>query len=344
MMQNMIRARAPLRLGLAGGGTDVSPFCDRYGGNVLNATIDRYAYAILEQTDERRCRFEAADQNSADELMLDADLSERGVLPLHRAVYRRIVEQFHGGHRIPVHMVTFCDAPVGSGLGSSSTLVVAMVQAYSEWLNLGLDDYQVADLAFQIERVDCGFQGGRQDQYSAAFGGFNFMEFYDHNRALINPLRIQDRVRCELEASLLLFYTGVSRKSAEIIEAQSRNLDSGSEAALEAMHGLKREAHSMKECLLKGDFDGLVRSMRLGWESKKRSASAVSTAEIDRIYERALAAGALAGKVSGAGGGGFMMFFVTPARRMAVIEALRQCGGEVSNCHFTDHGAQAWRA
>ena len=340
---NHIRARAPLRLGLAGGGTDVAPYCDEHGGLVLNATIDRYAYAVIEPLSTAVLRFSASDQQQVTELPLDDPLALDGTLKLHRAVYRAMIDGYNGGKRIPLALTTFCDAPVGSGLGSSSTLVVVMIRAFAELLNLPLDDYTIATLAFRIERIDCGLGGGRQDQYSATFGGFNFMEFYADDRAVVNPLRVKNWIICELEASLVLFYTGVSRESARIIADQSSGIAQGSAVALDAMHGLKREALTMKECLLKGDFDGIVQSMRQGWESKKRSAKTVSNPHIDGIYNATIQAGALAGKVSGAGGGGFMMFFVPPERRMNVIRTLNQYDGQVSNCHFTKHGTQAWR-
>ena len=338
-----VRARAPLRLGLAGGGTDVAPYCDVYGGYVLNATIDRYAYAVITTLDEPMVRFLSTDQQKEKTQKLSEPLALDGTLDLHKAVYLAMIERYHGGRPIALELSTFCDAPVGSGLGSSSTLVVVMIRAFAELLNLPLDDYTIAQLAFRIERVDCALQGGRQDQYSATFGGFNFMEFYAQERAVINPLRIKNWIICELEASLVLFYGGVSRESARIIADQSSNVSTGLAEAMQAMHGIKREALVMKECLLKGDFDGIVGSMRQGWESKKRSARTVSTPRIEEIYAAASAAGALAGKVSGAGGGGFMMFFVPPDRRMDVIRTLNRFGGEVSNCHFTKHGTQAWK-
>jgi len=339
----IIRARAPLRLGLAGGGTDVSPYCDKYGGFVLNATIDRYAYAVIKTLDEPVVRFIAADQQVEKVLPAEVLLSLDGKLDLHNAVYNHIVQNFNGGEPISLELTTYSDAPVGSGLGSSSTLVVAMIKAFAELLNLPLDDYSIAQMAYQIERVDCGLQGGRQDQYSATFGGFNFMEFYANDRAVINSLRVKNWILCELEASLVLYYTGVSRKSAQIIADQSSNVESGAADALEAMHGIKHEALAMKECLLRGDFEGLVCSMRIGWENKKRSAKTVSNTDIDAIYDVAMQAGALAGKVSGAGGGGFMWFFVPTANRMDVIRNLNGFGGQVSSCHFTKHGTQAWR-
>lgn len=342
-MSTLVRARAPLRLGLAGGGTDVSPYCDMHGGYVLNATMDRYAYAVLKTLDEPTLKFAASDQQQEHTCSPAVPLELDGHLNLHKAVYKRMIRDYNASEAIPLELTTFCDAPVGSGLGSSSTLVVVMIRAFAELLNLPLDDYTIAHLAFDIERVDCNLQGGRQDQYAATFGGFNFMEFYAENRAIINPLRIKNWIICELEASLVLFYTGVSRESARIIQDQSSNVKSGSVDAMEAMHGLKREALLMKECLLKGDFAGLVDSMRQGWVNKKRSAKTVSNPHIDEIYDAAVKAGALAGKVSGAGGGGFMMFFVPTDRRMDVIRTLGRYDGQVSNCHFTKHGTQAWR-
>jgi len=339
----IVRSRAPLRLGLAGGGTDVSPYCDHYGGYVLNATIDRYAYAVIKTLDRPVVRIVAADQQVEKVMCIDEPLALNGKLDLHKAVYNHMVHHYNDGKSIPLELSTFCDAPAGSGLGSSSTLVVAMIRAFVELLNLPLDDYTIAHLAYKLERVDCGLQGGRQDQYSATFGGFNFMEFYADERAIINPLRIKNWIICELEASLILFFTGVSRESAKIIADQSGNVKAGLTGALEAMHGIKREALVMKECLLRGDFVGLVESMRMGWENKKRSAKTVSNPHIDEIYHAAMQAGALAGKVSGAGGGGFMLFFVPTEQRMEVIRALNRFDGQVSNCHFTKRGTQAWR-
>ncbi len=338
-----VRARAPLRLGLAGGGTDVSPYCDVYGGYVLNATIDMYSYASLVPRTDDRVVLRAADLQREVDLEASARLPLDGDLALHRGVYNRIVAQFNQGQPLPVTLTTYSDAPAGSGLGSSSTLVVAMVEAFVEYLNLPLGEYEVAHLAYQIERNDVGLQGGKQDQYAAAFGGVNFIEFYAGDRVLVNPLRVKPWILSELESSLLLFYTGVSRDSAAIIAQQSDNVRSGSTRAVDAMHAIKAEALAMKESVLKGDFTSFVASMRAGWESKKQSAAAIANQRIDEVYNAALAAGALAGKVSGAGGGGFMMFFVDPDRRMNLMRTLGEFDGRVMTCHFTKSGSQAWR-
>ena len=340
----LIRARAPLRLGLAGGGTDVSPYCDQFGGLVLNATIDKYAYSIIQPNEaEAKVRFVAADRqqnwagDAAPELPLD------GTLDLHKGVYNRIVRDFNGGRPLPLTLTTHSDAPPGSGLGSSSTLVVSMLKAFVEWLNLPLGEYDIARLAYQIERVDVGLNGGRQDQYAATFGGFNFMEFHPGERVIVNPLRIKNWIMSELEASLILYFGGVSRDSAKIIDEQASNVRKQDAQAIEAMHALKQEAVSMKENLLMGDFEGLIQSMEAGWQAKKRMAHSISNTQIDTVYEQAKQAGMRAGKISGAGGGGFMMLLVDPTRRMDVVRVLQQAGGEIFNCHFTEHGTQGWK-
>jgi D-glycero-alpha-D-manno-heptose-7-phosphate kinase len=339
-----IRARAPLRLGLAGGGTDVSPYCDLHGGLVLNATIDKYAYAVIEpQPPGAPVRLVAADRQDSWEGEAAAPLPLDGCLDLHKGVYNRIVREFNRGEPLSLTLTTHTDAPPGSGLGSSSTLVVAMVEAFVEWLNLPLGEYDIARLAFEIERVDVGLAGGRQDQYAATFGGFNFMEFHPGERALVNPLRIKNWIISELEASLLLYFGGVSRDSARIIDEQAANVKRSDAAVLEATHALKAEALAMKENLLKGDFAGLVDSMQAGWEAKKRMARSISNAQIDETYELALRAGMRAGKISGAGGGGFMMLLVDPVRRMDVIRALQPLPGRIYNCHFTKYGTQGWK-
>jgi len=341
----LIRSRAPLRLGLAGGGTDVSPYCDEFGGAILNSTIDYYAYAALEPLTGDRVEFVSADLHETAAYTAQAVLENDGRLDLFKAVYNHVVRNFNGGRPLSLRMSTRVDVPAGSGLGSSSTLVVAMLAAYVEWLNLPLGDYELAHTAFVIERVEAKLQGGKQDQYAAAFGGFNFMEFGKNGHVLVNPLRVKDWVVSELEASMLLYYTGNSRTSADIIDEQSRNVREKNPMALDAMHSIKEEAFHMKECLLRGDFRRLHEVLRNTWESKKKMASQITNEHIESLYGSALEAGAYCARISGAGGGGFMIFLTDPIHKDKVATALRanDDGGVAYGCHFTAGGVQAWR-
>jgi D-glycero-alpha-D-manno-heptose-7-phosphate kinase len=342
-MRGVVRARAPLRLGLAGGGTDVSPYSDTYGGCVLNATIDRFALASVRLRDDRQVEFFSTDLNRIERLDLSEPFSTDEGLRLHRGVYRRLMEQFNGGEFIPLTMTTHVESPLGSGLGSSSALVVAMIEALREVVHAPLGEYEVARLAFDIERRELALQGGKQDQYAATFGGFNFIEFERDGHVIVNPLRVKSRIANELETSMVLFFTGASRDSAAIIEKQSTNVAIGG-SALEAMHDLKTNAVLMKQALLLGDIHRLADLLELGWTAKKRTSPAVANAEIDAIYDVARANGAMAGKISGAGGGGFFMFIADPIRRPELVRRLAQIpNGSVEVCRFTSDGVATWR-
>lgn len=339
----IVRSRAPLRLGLAGGGTDVSPYCDQYGGHVMNVTIDKYAYATIDCSPDRKVHFISQDGSLADAVDPGTVDLAPGPLQLMKGVYLRVTNQYLDGKPPAIRVRAHSDAPPGSGLGSSSTMVVALVTAFAEYFSLALGEYEIAQLAYDIERKDLGLSGGKQDQYAASFGGFNFMEFYGNDRVIVNPLRIKDWIWAELEASLVLYFTGVSRSSARIIDEQSRNVRDGHGDSLQAMHGLKEEASRMKEALLRGDLPRLAEVMQAGWLAKKQSAACITNPVIDEIEQRAFAHGARATKVSGAGGGGFMMFLCDPVDRLRLVRELVDCGGTVYDAHFTPTGASSWK-
>lgn len=337
-----VRSRAPLRLGLAGGGTDVSPYCDTHGGIVLNATIDRYCYATLEETSDGAIEFRAPDIELTDPLAPGLELAGSTPLDLHRAIYERLTRDFGLG-RPGVRLTTFSDASPGSGLGSSSALVVSVVEAFREFFALPLGEYDVARLAFEIERADYGQAGGSQDQYAATFGGINVMEFGPADRVVINPLRIKESILRELEASMVLVHTGVSRKSADIIDRQAAYISLGSVSQLAATHELKEEGIAMKEALVRGNLVELAGILDRGWQAKKQLAEGITNPRIEHCFDVARAAGALAGKVSGAGGGGYVLFLVDPVRRPAVMRALGDLQfGVVQPAHFVSEGAVAW--
>jgi D-glycero-alpha-D-manno-heptose-7-phosphate kinase len=339
-----IRSRAPLRLGLAGGGTDVSPYSDQFGGAVLNATIDRYAFAFLKQSIEPEIRFIASDLGVEECFSLDFAAMGQAKLQLHATVYRRMITQYCNGELLPISLRTQVDAPAGSGLGSSSALVVAMVEAFRAALGLPLGPNEIARLAYEIERIDLALSGGKQDQYAAAFGGVNFIEFMADDRVIVNPLRVSQAVLNELETSLVICFSGVSRSSEKIIEQQRLGMVHKTKETMDSLHQLKADALDMKLSLLSGQITDMAGIMNRSWIAKKRTAAGITTKEIDALYETAMKAGALAGKVSGAGGGGFIMFLVPPERRLSVIRALNKAGGQAEGARFTMDGVESWIA
>lgn len=338
----IVRSKAPLRLGLAGGGTDIAVYYDLYGGYVLNATIDLYAHCTIETETSGHISFNAVDIGIQEEYDSLPFLERSEFLPLHVGVYNRIVSDYCEGRALSFRMTTFSDAPAGSGLGSSSTMVVAMIKAFVEWLNLPLGEYDIADLAYRVERVDLGMAGGKQDQYAATFGGFNFMEFFEGEKVIVNPLRLKRWIRNELEDSLILYYTGVSRESANIIDEQIEHTKQGKNKNVEGMHKMKRQAILMKESLLKGDFKSFSRCLFNGWQAKKTAASSITNSFLDALYDYAIANGAESAKISGAGGGGFMMIYCNPCKRFELTQALKERGGLVLPVSFTETGTQAW--
>lgn len=264
-----IRAKAPLRISFAGGGTDLSAYCDIHTGYILNACINMYAYATIRPLENGKIILKAEDRMEYLELESSKKLAYDGKLDILKAVYNRIVKDFTK-EKLSFELTTYVDAPAGSGLGSSSTLVVTIIKAFCEWLSLPLNEYDIAHLAWEIERVDLKMSGGKQDQYSAAFGGFNFMEFYPDNKVIVNPLRIQQPILNELEFDIVLFYLGNSRFSSDIIDVQSENIKSKSKQTMEAMHNLKKQALDMKEALLKGEIYKMGELLNEGWTEKRK--------------------------------------------------------------------------
>jgi D-glycero-alpha-D-manno-heptose-7-phosphate kinase len=337
----IFRSKAPLRIGLAGGGTDVSPYSDLFGGAILNATISLSAYASIETNNDPKIIVEALDRNEKQVFDVCTELPINGQLDLLKGVYNRIQKDYPfavTGLRIS----TFVDAPAGSGLGTSSTLVVAILGAFVEMLKLPLGDYDIAHYAYDIERNDLKLAGGKQDQYAAMFGGVNFMEFYKEDKVIVNPLRIRPQYMHELENNLVLYFTATSRESAAIINEQVKNVNSNNQNSIEAMHQLKEQARVMKEALLKGKLNEFGEILDFGFQQKRKMAANISNSNIEIIYDAAKKAGATGGKISGAGGGGFMIFYCPGNTRYAVIEALLKFGGEVKKYSFIKCGLTSW--
>ncbi len=335
------RSKAPLRIGLAGGGTDVSPYCDLYGGAILNATVSLYAYANLQPLQEEKLIFNAVDRKEEQSFSLEKALPIDGTLDLLKGVYNHLIRVYSlppTGFRLS----TFVDAPAGSGLGTSSTLVVAIISAFAEMFKLPLGEYDIAQMAYEIERKELNMAGGRQDQYAATFGGVNFMEFMADEKVIVNPLRIKQQYLFELENNLVLYYTATSRESAKIIEKQSQNVVNKEGRSIEAMHQLKAQAQMMKEALLKGKIHEIGEILDYGFQQKRKMAEGISNSFMEEIYSSAKEAGATGGKISGAGGGGFMIFYCPENTKYKVQEALARFGGICRNYQFVDHGVTSW--
>lgn len=338
----IIRSKAPLRLGLAGGGTDVSPYSDIYGGCILNATTSLYAYCDIIPTDTKTINFFLEDKKERYTYKSEKELPIDGEIDLLKAIYNRIVKEY-SLEALSFDIHTFVDAPAGSGLGTSSTLVVAVVGAFCEWFSLPLGEYDIANLAYSIEREDLKLAGGKQDQYAATFGGFNFMEFFSEGKVIVNPLRIKEETLNELSRNIVLYYTETSRNSSDIIQLQQENVKRKNEQSLEAMHKLKEQAIMMKEALLRRNLDEIGYILNIGWDFKKQMAKGITTQLFEDVYSSALNAGAIGGKISGAGGGGYIFFYCPNNTRYNVIESLSKFGGSVRRFEFTKSGLKTWK-
>ena len=336
----IIRSKAPLRLGLAGGGTDVAPYSDLYGGAVLNATTNLYAYATLIPRNDGKINVELINKSLAFhyDSSLTIDTGKEDSIPA--GVYNRIVKDFTGTP-LSFDLILYVDAPPGTGLGTSSTLLVTVLGAFVEWLKLPLGEYDIAKLAWEIERKDLSMEGGKQDQYAATFGGFNYMEFNNGN-VIVNPLRIKPMLMDELSHNFLLYYTGTSRLSSRIISEQSDNVRNSSRKPIEAMHRLKEQAGLMKEIILKGEFDEIGPSLDFGWKYKKGMAGGISNKGIDLIYDAAIKNGAAGGKITGAGGGGYLVFYCPGVTRYKMNDALSAYKGHIEPFEFTEKGLETW--
>ena len=331
------RARAPLRISLCGGGTDVSPYPEEHGGMVLSATINQYAYVSLRPRRDSRLTLASLDYDMVAKYDHPRRVRFDGQLDLIKAVVKAL--KVRGGADLWTHS----DAPPGSGLGSSSTMVVALIGCISAWQGRPLAGYEVAELAYRIERVDLGLAGGRQDQYAATFGGINFIEFH-RDATVVNPLRIRPDVLNELQYRLLLCYMGQTRQSARIIERQTESYREGKRQVVEALHHLKTETLEMKKALLLGEVDAIGELLHQAWENKKRLDAGISNSRVDRLYRIARREGALGGKMPGAGGGGYFLFLTRFDRKHRVAAALEQQGGQVVPFSFENRGLTIWSA
>jgi D-glycero-alpha-D-manno-heptose-7-phosphate kinase len=337
VLHKMIRGKAPLRISLAGGGTDVPPYPEMNGGAVISSTIDRYAYVTIRPSSEHFIRAISQDYDLLERFESVSDMRYNGKLDLVKAA-ARFMQIKNGGFDVVLH----ADSPPGSGLGSSSAVAVSLVGTLSKYKGIEPTLYEIADTAYKIERVELGIKGGLQDQYASAFGGFNFIEFKG-SEVTVNPLRIRREIINELLASLVLVNTRITRLSAKILRRQINKYRRKNEKVMENLDILKQLAYDMKDSLLKGNIIDIAENLHSSWTHKKQIDSQISSSHIDRIYNSARRAGALGGKLLGAGGGGHLLLLCDPDKRKDVSKQLTKLDCDIVKFNFDNDGLQVWR-
>ena len=344
----MIRSRAALRISFGGGGSEIDPYRSNFGGIALNGTIDMFAYTTLKKNNENLIIFNATDMGICESYKIsdypNANNSpSSNVLKISTCTYKTIMYEYLGKKKPdPLEISTFCDAPVGSGLGSSSTLTVSMLQAYNDFYSLSLGENDLAKIAYGIERKKLNLYGGQQDQYASAFGGINYIKFLKNESVEVNPLNLKWDIIAELEASLILAFTGISRDSSSIIEDQITNAVKNENENINNLHEIKEITREMKIALMGGKIKKLGELLNYSWRRKKKLSRLISNNTIDQLYELAIQKGAFGGKISGAGGGGFMIFICDPTKKGRIIDALRNNGAIIYPSNFTFSGAESW--
>ncbi|MBA2285363.1 MAG: GHMP kinase [Ktedonobacteraceae bacterium] len=328
----MLIARSPMRISFGGGGTDLAAYYAKYGGLVVSTAINKYFYTVITTDDSDDLQVISADYRSLFRHSPYNDLFWDGDLALPKAVLH------HFGIRRGINLFVASEVPPGTGLGSSSAAAVTLVRAISTLVEQPMTKQQVAELASYIEISKMGMPIGKQDQYASAFGGLNKYTFTSAG-VTVEPLNVAPDVRQALERRLLLFFTGSSRESTSILKQQRESTENRDEVVLQALHNIKQVAVDVQTCLERGDLDEFARLLDYAWREKRQLAPNLSTGFIDECYALALAHGASGGKITGAGGGGFLLLYCHEDAQNAVTEALEARGLKRMNFHFDQQGA-----
>lgn len=330
------RARSPVRISFGGGGSDLTHFFSGERGAVINTTISLYSHATLRKREDSKVIIHSRDLGATLEASnLSEALVRKGDFGLLQALLRAVHPNF--GFELFLHS----DFPINSGLGGSAVVSAAVLGCFNQFRQDRWDSHELAELAFQAERLYLGIAGGWQDQYSTVFGGFNFMEFgMDQN--IVHPLRLNTEILLELEENLVLCDTGKSHNSGDIHSDQRQHMKN------EVIHKKVLEnvelTYVMRNHLLRGRLLQFGETLHKAWQLKRQFSSKISNMEIDNIYENALKNGAVGGKLLGAGGGGFFVFYVPPFNRRELIGYLDSAGISVRPFRFEQEGLRAWTA
>lgn len=331
----VIRSRSPVRISFGGGGTDLTHyFVKNDVGVVMNATIKMYTHCSLRKRHDQKIIIHSADLNET--IRLDK-LSELFALPkmeLISSLLRLISPDF--GFELSISS----DFPVGSGLGGSAVVLSAIIGCFNQLRADPWDRHEIAELAFQAERIFLKMQGGWQDQYATVFGGFNFIEFKESEN-IVHPLKIKKETLLELEGNLLLCDSGQAHVSGKIHEKQKAQFYK-SEHIQDQVHRNKELCYQMRSLLLRGQLNEFGKSLDKAWNLKRNFSEGITDTHLDNIYQSALSAGALGGKLLGAGGGGFFLFYVLPEQRPALIKKLTEMNLVTRPVHFDEDGLQVW--
>lgn len=321
-MKKIYRSKVPFRISFGGGGTDMTSYTKSHIGAVINTTVRLFTHTSLQLRDDTKVTFRWVNKDEYEEHEFSNELDCSYGLKLFKATHNHICKRFNI-EPFGCDIISNQDVPTGSGLGTSSTLIVSVIGVYMELYNLPLGEYDIAEMAIQIERIELKENGGKQDQYAAAFGGFNYMEFRN-NDVIVNPIRIKDKVQDELENNILLYYTNFSRNSSDVLSEQLQKIDANNTTSILSLHALVEQAKMIKDCLIRGNIEGLGEILDYGFKQKKNLANGITTPEIEMLYETAIKAGSTGGKISGAGGGGFIFFYCPNNTKYNVINELNK--------------------
>lgn len=333
----IIRSRSPVRISFGGGGTDVPPYCNENGGCVVSATISKYAYSTMIPRLDREIHIESGNFlrtlrfNSLDDIVYNNDLD------LLKAVVKEMNENDKG-----VNIFMRSDVPPKSGLGGSAAAFSSLIGLFNHKQEKKMTNYEIAELAHRLEREELRIGGGRQDQYATVFGGINFIEF-SNGSVRVSPLKMKKDHVLELEKHLLLVYTGDRpTNSGDIINDQTKSYVKNDQNVREALDKTKELAIEMRFALLKGDLYDLGELLQRAWETKKKQSSLIANTRINDIYDMAIKYGALGGKITGAGGGGFMLLLCEPNKEHLIIDNLEKSGLKPMTFNFDMEGLQTW--
>jgi len=333
----IIRAKAPFRVSFGGGGTDMAPYCVDYGGCVISTTIDRHVYVSIVPREDNIVRVHAPSINKEVSFKLgDKNYSEN--FELFKGIINHL--NIEDGFDIVVHS----ELPMGSGMGGSSSLAVALIGAFNEYYGFQFNAHQIAQKAYDVERVELEQKGGYQDQFSAAYGGFNFIEFTDQVK--VTPIKTSEEMVNELQYRFILCYVGGSHFSSDIQDEVLKGYIFERKSFMEAMQELKDVAHAMREVVESQDtkiLSSFGELMHRGWLAKKSLSSQISNKSIENFYLTSKKFGVLGGKLLGAGGGGHLLLFSDPDKKYAIINELENIGGTIINFHFNPKGLEVWR-